>query len=166
MWRSLSAYYSCNPIFRHWTTIVSSLFFICFFVCQLIATTFIILAQKRSIARYCYPRLVLIAGLTVCSAMACIVIMCYFGGAQSSMNQFIFRVYEYFFEQIDDRERAELKSELRLYAGGFLALAFTFCVYRYRLCRTSAFNALCDGNQLNYFGAYFIMTCCSHYESE
>lgn len=113
----------------HWTTIVSSLFFICFFVCQLIATTFIILAQKRSIARYCYPRLVLIAGLTVCSAMACIVIMCYFGGAQSSMNQFIFRVYEYFFEQIDDRERAELKSELRLYAGGFLALAFTFCVY-------------------------------------
>ncbi|VDL64816.1 unnamed protein product, partial [Nippostrongylus brasiliensis] len=93
------------------------------------ATTFIILAHKKNIARYCYPRLVLIVGLTVCSALACIIILFYFGGAQSSMNNFFFRIYEYFFEEIDDRERVELRSELRLYLGAFLALGLTFCLY-------------------------------------
>uniref|UniRef100_A0A158PBT2 MARVEL domain-containing protein n=1 Tax=Angiostrongylus cantonensis TaxID=6313 RepID=A0A158PBT2_ANGCA len=113
----------------HWTTIVSFLFFLCFFVCQLIATTFIILAHKRNLAHYCYPRLVLITGLIVCSATACAITIFYFGGPQTAMNKFIFRMYEYFFERIDDREKAELKSELKLYAGAFLALGMTFCTY-------------------------------------
>ncbi|RCN37665.1 hypothetical protein ANCCAN_16415 [Ancylostoma caninum] len=113
----------------HWSTIFSFLFFLCFAACQLIATIFIILAHKRNIAHYCYPRLVLITGLIVCSAIACIVMLIYFGGAQSSMNNFFFRMYEYFFEKVDDIEKAELKSELKLYAAGFLALALTFCIY-------------------------------------
>ncbi|XGW30549.1 hypothetical protein V3C99_009477, partial [Haemonchus contortus] len=119
-----------NTIYEpHWTTIFSFFFFLCFFICQLIATTFIILAHKRSIARYCYPRLALILGLIVCSGLACVIILIYFGGAQTSMTAFFFRIYEYFFGQLDDQERTELKSELKLYAGAFFALALTFCVY-------------------------------------
>ncbi|KAK6045445.1 hypothetical protein COOONC_17050 [Cooperia oncophora] len=55
--------------------------------------------------------------------------MVYFGGAQSSMTAFFFRVYEYFFGTVDEHERVELKAELKLYAGAFFALALTFCVY-------------------------------------
>ncbi|VDM57879.1 unnamed protein product [Angiostrongylus costaricensis] len=112
-----------NTIYEpHWTTIVSFLLFLCFFVCQLMATTFIILAYKRNLAHYCYPRLVLIIGLIVCSAIACTVTIFYFGGPQTAMNKFIFRMYEYFFERIDDQEKAELKSELKLYAGASQSL--------------------------------------------
>ncbi|KJH47375.1 hypothetical protein DICVIV_06538 [Dictyocaulus viviparus] len=93
------AYKSLNVLTRtiyepHWTTIVSFLFFLCFFVCQLIATTFIILAQRKSVAHYCYPRLVLITGLTLCSSIACIVMIFYFAGSQAAMNNFFFRIYE------------------------------------------------------------------------
>ncbi|CAJ0600831.1 unnamed protein product [Cylicocyclus nassatus] len=112
-----------------WFTVLFFLFFLGFATCQIIATIFIILAHKRNIARYCYPRLVLIAGLTICSAIACIVMLFYFGGAQATMNNFFFRVYEYFFEEVDALERAELKSELRMYAAGFFVLALTFCAY-------------------------------------
>ncbi|KAJ1346194.1 hypothetical protein KIN20_000924 [Parelaphostrongylus tenuis] len=119
-----------NTIYEpHWTTIVSFLFFLSFFTCQLTATIYIILAHRRNLAHYCYPRLVLITGLIVCSVIACAVTIFYLNGSQTTLNNFIFRLCEYFFGEIDDRERAELKSELKIYAGAFLALGMTFCVY-------------------------------------
>ncbi|KHJ82210.1 hypothetical protein OESDEN_18098 [Oesophagostomum dentatum] len=53
----------------------------------------------------------------------------YFGGAQSSMNNFFFRIYEYSFGKVDEIEKVQLKSELKLYAAAFFALALTFCTY-------------------------------------
>uniref|UniRef100_A0A1I7X7M4 Uncharacterized protein n=1 Tax=Heterorhabditis bacteriophora TaxID=37862 RepID=A0A1I7X7M4_HETBA len=114
----------------HWTTILSFLFFLSFLICQVIATGFVILAQKKNIAHYCWPRLVLITGLVVCSTVACIVMLCYFGGAASAMNNFFFNAFEYFFYQtFDENQRAEIKSELKLYAAALFVLAITFGLY-------------------------------------
>uniref|UniRef100_A0A1I7TB60 PDR_CDR domain-containing protein n=1 Tax=Caenorhabditis tropicalis TaxID=1561998 RepID=A0A1I7TB60_9PELO len=43
----------------------------------------------------------------------------YFAGSAQSVNNFLFRVYEYFFgETLTDADRVELKHELRYYGVG------------------------------------------------
>lgn len=78
-----------------------------------------------------YSRLVLIAGLTVCSLIVLIFMVTYFAGSAASVNTFLFRVYEYFFnETLEDTEKVELKHELRYYGASFFVLAATFFIYK------------------------------------
>ncbi|CAO4375559.1 unnamed protein product [Caenorhabditis nigoni] len=114
----------------HWTTIVSFLFFLGFIICQALGLFFIVLAAKKKCARYCLPRLVLIAGLTVCSLIVLIFMLTYFAGSAQSVNNFLFKVYEYFFGTVlTDAERVELKHELRYYGAAFFVLAALFFIY-------------------------------------
>ncbi|CAB3409319.1 unnamed protein product [Caenorhabditis bovis] len=129
------AYKSTNNLMEtwgnwHWTTIAPFLFFVAFFVCHVLGTVLLILGVKRNMAHYCLPRLVLISGLTVCSLICILVMIAYFTGASVSINAFIFRVYEYFFEQqLSDVEKVEMKHELIYYGIAFLILAIAFFVY-------------------------------------
>ncbi|ULT97659.1 hypothetical protein L3Y34_005468 [Caenorhabditis briggsae] len=115
----------------HWTTIVSFFFFLGFIICQALGLFFIVLAAKKKCARYCLPRLVLIAGLTVCSLIVLIFMLTYFAGSAQSVNNFLFKVYEYFFGTVlTDAERVELKHELRYYGAAFFVLAALFFIYK------------------------------------
>ncbi|GMT25307.1 hypothetical protein PFISCL1PPCAC_16604, partial [Pristionchus fissidentatus] len=81
-------------IYNDWMTAVAFLFCTGFLVCQVIGTVFIIMAPKKKIAHYCWPRLVLITGLLICGLIAVVVMGVYFSGKSAGMNNALISVYE------------------------------------------------------------------------
>ncbi|CAI4229425.1 unnamed protein product [Auanema sp. JU1783] len=112
-----------------WFSVAAFLFFFAFLVCQVLGTVFIIQAHKKNNRRYCYPRLTLLLGLTIIALIACLIVLIYFFGAHTSMNNFFLKAYEWFFGAVNDKERAEILGELKLYAFAFLLLTLTFFLY-------------------------------------
>ncbi|CAJ0918255.1 unnamed protein product, partial [Mesorhabditis belari] len=78
----------------HWTTVFAFFFFTFFLVCQVLASIFTVLAHKRSLAHYLIPRLILCAGLFICSTIAFIVMLIYFMGGEHKMNEAVFKLHD------------------------------------------------------------------------
>ncbi|GMS96555.1 hypothetical protein PENTCL1PPCAC_18730, partial [Pristionchus entomophagus] len=116
--------------YRDWMTICAFIFCTAFLVCQLIGTVFIIMAPKKKIAHYCWPRLVLITGLLICGLITVIVMAIYFSGQSKAMNEALFSVYEFFFDdQLTQKEKHDLGKDLKYYAGAFFGLSIVFVLY-------------------------------------
>ncbi|KAF8374321.1 hypothetical protein PRIPAC_80750 [Pristionchus pacificus] len=117
-------------IHNDWMTVAGLMFCTAFLVCQLIGTVFICMAPKKKIAHYCWPRLVLITGLLICGVIALVVMCLYFSGKSLAMNNALFAVYEFFFDdKMSQADRQHVSKDLKIYAGAFFALIIVFVLY-------------------------------------
>ena len=87
------------------------------------------MAPKRKIAHYCWPRLVLVCGLAICSLIALIIMGIYFAGSSERLEDMFMAVCGFFFGEFDEDDKIGMKKDIRNYAYAFAALVSVFFIY-------------------------------------
>ncbi|PAV81134.1 hypothetical protein WR25_22381 [Diploscapter pachys] len=115
---------------KHWTTVIALIVTSVLLFLQILSTIFLWLAHYKNIADYVWPRLTLLICLLVCSTIVLILMASFFMGKSKSMTEFFLSAYEYIFDDIlDEKERIELKSEIKFYAGALMVLEIIYICY-------------------------------------